>query len=85
MSVADTDSEVLSSECHEKLVARRAMFSFASRISAPQTLIDLKDVVTGSPVKSMFVFIVTCSAAVVFVGGLVFGRATRHMRYMKNK
>jgi hypothetical protein len=54
-------------------------------MAAPQSLTDLKDVVSSSPVKTLLFFVVACLIAVVFLSGLVFGRASRHMRYLKNR
>ncbi|CAH3167753.1 unnamed protein product [Porites lobata] len=67
-------------ECLIHLSSRLKMWELAAKILPPETLGDLALAISSSPSKNYFFIIFATCLALIFVGGLVFGRLSKRIK-----
>ncbi|XP_020607607.1 Golgi apparatus protein 1-like isoform X2 [Orbicella faveolata] len=67
-------------ECLLHLSSRMKMWELAAKVAPPETIGDLALAISSSPSKNYFFVIFATCLALIFVGGLVFGRLSKRIR-----
>lgn len=67
-------------ECLAHLTNRMKMWEVAARVAPPETIGDLAVAISASPSKNYFFVIFATCLALIFVGGLVFGRLSKRIK-----
>ncbi|XP_015770328.1 PREDICTED: Golgi apparatus protein 1-like [Acropora digitifera] len=75
-----SNSDSFDRECHFQLASRRAMWGQAVKVLPGESLGDLAAFVVASPSKNYFFIVFATGLALIFVGGLVFGRLSKRIK-----
>ncbi|XP_068684167.1 Golgi apparatus protein 1-like [Montipora foliosa] len=76
----DTNRARFDKECQIQLSSRRAMWGQAVKAVPGESLGDLAAFVIASPSKNYFFIVFATCLALIFVGGLVFGRLSKRIK-----
>lgn len=76
----DSNRARFDKECLTYLTSRMKMWEVAARVAPPETIGDLAVAISASPSKNYFFVIFATCLALIFVGGLVFGRLSKRIK-----
>ncbi|XP_076058388.1 Golgi apparatus protein 1 [Oratosquilla oratoria] len=81
----DRNLNALQVNCREILRQRREMYNTAIKVAKLETVQEIIDHVTTSPARNYLLLVFFSLVGVIFLGGLVCGRASHRYRHLKDR